>query len=588
VSDPGVTWSGDQVGARVRRIVAELHAAGLGRRDLVAVVGERGAALVVALVAVIESGAAFCIQDTALPEAWQERQLAIARPAAVLTVRGGDSGRPAVELRQDLAGQPGTGDCDYLQFTTGTSAAPRAVRGGYPQLAAALAAYRELASLDRRDRLALLAGLGHDPMLRDVLAPLAAGAEVVVPPPGYLRSPRELRTWLSVQRITVAHLTPSLLRALGAVDGAALTNLRLLVCAGDALRASDIAAAHRLAPHAELANGYGATETPQLPAFARVDPNAPPVRGTIAVRDGVAGSRLLVERSSGEDAAVGEVGEIVVESPALALGYGGDVDSSIAARFGPGACPRCRRYATADRGRRLADGSVEILGRGGDEVSIASHRVSLGAVDALLREEFALLDAITLVLDEDGAASRLASWLVPQTGTRLDAVTVRRRLRRIAPPEYLPSVVTVVGEIPRDPRGKPDRRALTDALPLPAAGHGGASPRLEAAHRIEDVVADAYREVLGVHPVPRDANFFDLGGNSLAMTRVLVRLEAELSRPLSTLTLFEFPSVAALAAALADPRTGMPATGAVTVIPVTDDADHRSAVRRAIRQGGLT
>jgi len=351
-----------------------------------------------------------------------------------------------------------------------------------------------------------------------------------------------------VQRISVAHLTPSLLRALGAAAGPALTDLRLLVCAGDALRAG----------------------------------------GAIAVRDGVAGSRLLVERGCGGDTAVGEVGEIVVESPALALGYGGHVDVSIAARFGPGTCPRCRRYATADRGRRLADGSVEILGRGGDEVSIASHRVSLGAVDALLRAEFPLLDALTLVLDEGAAASRLAAWLVPRAGTRLDAVTVRRRLRRIAPPEYVPSVVTVVEEIPRDPRGKPDRRALTDSLPPAAAGHGGARPRPAAARRIEDVVADAYRDVLGVDPVPRDANFFDLGGSSLAMTKVLVRLEAELSRPLATLILFEFPSVAALAAALADPRTGGPAPGAATVIPVTDDADHRVAVRRAIRQGGLT
>jgi acyl carrier protein len=231
---------------------------------------------------------------------------------------------------------------------------------------------------------------------------------------------------------------------------------------------------------------------------------------------------------------------------------------------------------------------VEILGRGDDEVSIASHRVSLGAVDALLRVEFALLDALTLVLDERGAGSRLASWIVPQAGDRLDAVAVRRRLRRVAPPEYVPSVVTIVEEIPRDPRGKPDRRALTNAVSLPAAGHGGAGPRFEAARRIEDVVAEAYRDVLGVHPVPRDANFFDLGGNSLAMTRVLVRLEAELSRSLSTLTLFEFPSVAALAAALADPPTGIPATGAATVIQLPDDAAARSAIRRAIRQGGLT
>lgn len=299
------------------------------------------------------------------------------------------------------------------------------------------------------------------------------------------------------------------------------------------------------------------------------------------------GARLLVEQARGNgttaEAAVGEIGEVVVESPALALGYG--TDDAPAHRFRRGSCPSCRRYATGDRGRRLADGSVEILGRADDEVSIASHRVSLSAVSALVRREFAVHDVVTLLVD-NGAADippRLATWVVPAGGAVIDSVAVRQRLRRVAAPELVPQVVLIVEEIPRDANGKPDRRALT----VPAATAASELTNVEGAGAatVADVVAAAYGEVLGLHSVPHDANFFDLGGSSLAMTRVLHRLETALSRPLSALTLFEFPSVATLTATLMDQSATRTAPRRPMPTAATRDADRRAALRHAIRQG---
>ena len=549
-------------------LAARLAAAGVPVGGLVAVVGHRTAELVATLVGLVSRGYGFCIVDAALPGPWRSGCLDAARADAVLVLdtaedRSQDAPEPGLTTRSGARR-----DADYVAFTTGTTGRPRVVRCGYRQLAAALAGYQDLAQLTLDDRVPMLAGLSHDPLLREVFGTVLAGAELWVPPPGLLSAPRELATWLVDAQASVANVTPVLLRALAAETPGPLP-LRLLVCGGDLLDPRDLTAAEHLAPSATVLNAYGATETPQI---AAAGPG--PVTG-------VGPTRVLVRRPDHQPTVVGEVGEIVVESPVLALGYG----DATSRGFEAGGCPTCRRFATGDRGRRRADGSVEVLGRTGDEVSIGAERVDLVAVAALLRRELAVLDAAALRLD-DGETGRLAAFLVPVGGS-VDPVAVRRRLRRVAPPAYVPSAVFELAAIPRDANGKVDRRALA----AEAAKALAAPAPVAAPHRRTDamteVVAEAYAAVLGLADVPREANFFELGGTSLAMAAVVHLLRRRLDRPLPTLLLFEHPSVATLAAALRSdpaPPTATPPRAARG----PSDAHRRTALRRSIRQGGLS
>ncbi|GIG94451.1 AMP-binding protein [Plantactinospora mayteni] len=539
---------------RAVELAGRLLAAGVGPGDVVPVFAARTPALVPALLGIMAAGAAFTVLDAGYPaERLAEQLRQVDARTGVRDPAAGDlpsAVRRVCPQWLDVAdgaapvdGSPGPAPADpamYVAFTSGTTGVPQGIVGGATPVAHFLRWYVDRFDLGPGDRFAVLSGLAHDPLLRDLLTPLWVGGTACVPPGELLLAPAALRRWLADQRVTVVHLTPPLARLLARPRGAPTSAARLIVLGGDTMRRSDVERVRSWAPHAVVVNAYGATETPQVAALAVVPQrcSGEPVDGPAPVGAGAPGTQLLVVDGAGRPAAVGERGQIVIRGRYLAEGYLRGPDPG---RFTGDPVPGHRRFATGDLGRYGTDGTVTVLGRPDDQVKINGVRFELAEIERRLREHPAVADAVAAVRSGQAGVPVVIAGVVAAPGAEPDEPGIRAFLRTVLPEPVLPARIVVVDAIPVSGNGKVDRGALPEPPPVRHPGH--TAPVSE----MERTIAALWCEVLRVDQVAVTVNFFDLGGSSLLMAVLHVGLEERLGRSVPVTLLFEHPTVRALA-----------------------------------------
>ncbi|MBV9775251.1 MAG: amino acid adenylation domain-containing protein, partial [Gemmatimonadetes bacterium] len=569
--DGDEVWSYGELDARSSRLAHALLAHGVGRGEVVAVYAHRSAALPWALLGVLKAGAAFLVLDPAYPPLRLRGYLEAARPRAVVRLEAAgvlpealrgwveETGTPV--LGEALDGYPahdprvevGPEDMAYLAFTSGTTGRPKGIVGTQRPLSHFVCWQRDTFGLNAGDRFALLSGLAHDPLLRDVFTPLVLGAAVCIPDPEQVGTPGWLAGWMVSEGVTVAHLTPAMGRILctPAAGGiGASPGLRLAFWGGESVTAADVARVRGIAPGVRSVVFYGATETPQAIASWEVpervygaDDEAQG-REVLPVGRGIDGVQLLVLNASGELAGIGEVGEICVRTPYLARGYLAD-EAATAERFVANpfrADAGDHMYRTGDLGRYRLDGAVEYLGRADQQVKVRGFRIEPGEVEAVLAEHPRVREAAVVAVADAAGERRLVAYLVAD-GEAPATADLRTHLRDRLPEYMVPAVFFALERLPLTPNGKVDRRAL------PAPDFAGGADREHVAPRTptEQVLAGIWAEVLRVERVGARDHFFELGGHSLLGTRVLARIREALRVELPLRALFEAPRLEDLA-----------------------------------------
>jgi amino acid adenylation domain-containing protein len=564
-----------QLDRRSDRLAAALGGAGVRRGDVVAVHAARTARLPVALLGVLKAGAVAALLDAAHPARRLTAMLDLVAPAAWVTA---DEAEPPEALLAHLGARiprvevadapdreppappagadPGLDDPAHILFTSGSTGSPRAVLATHRPLAHFLDWYAGRFAPGPADRFAVVSGVAHDPVLRDLLVPLCVGAAVHVPPARVHRAPDRLVRWLRDQGVTVLHATPQLGRLLA--DSAAppspggepvrLPALRLLATGGDTLPASDVGLLGRLAPGASVVAFYGATETPQAVAWQPAAEAGG--RSRVPLGHGIDDVQLLVRDAAGGPAGVGELGEIVVRTPHLALGYVGDPVLTAERFLEP--TPGDRWYRTGDLGRHLPDGRVEFAGRRDGQVKIRGFRVELAEVAAALETHPDVARAVATVAEVEGDAEVVA-YVVAAPAATPRAAELTAHARSLLPPYAVPGAVLTVDRIPLGANGKADLAAL----PAPQRRRVGAPEYRPPRSPVEQLIAAAWRDTLGLAAVGLDDNFFDLGGSSLRLVRVQLQVQAGIGRALSVVDLYQYPTIRLLAAHL----SGCAATG---------------------------
>jgi amino acid adenylation domain-containing protein len=553
------------------RVAAAVRSAGAGTA---AVLAARTAVLPGILLGILSAGARWVLLDSDLPQPVLERWLFTLAPSLVIQCGtrglGGALATCPVISAADLAGEAitvtGTGPASdapvgergYLSMTSGTTGDPKVVRAAEVPLVHFVNWYRATFGLGEEDRFALLGSLSHDPLLRDIFTPLTCGATLAVPPAGLMLDPSGLLAWLAAERITVAHVTPQLLRMMtGSPRGhRVLPLLHLVAVAGDQLTRADASALRSLAPRARLLNCYGTTETPQVQAYHEIqagqsaDPERPAMLATapVPVGRGIDGTQLLVVTASGSPAAVGELGEVVIRSHYLSDGYvgagldSGQFDAVPGVRDG-------RVFRTGDLGRYDPAGEVTLAGRTDDQVKIRGFRVGLGEVEAALRAHPGVTGAAAQVIgSRNGPALH---GYVTTTGPAVTEQGVLRHVRALLPPYAVPAGITFLAELPLTGGGKVNR----GQLPPPRCADGRAEPGPPPAPGLEGLVTAIWCEVLGRTQVGLNQNFFEIGGDSMAIIEVQWRLTSSLGRTVPVVDLFRFPTVRGLAGYLASGTT---------------------------------
>jgi hypothetical protein len=240
------------------------------------------------------------------------------------------------------------------------------------------------------------------------------------------------------------------------------------------------------------------------------------------------------------------VGEIGIRSAALAVGYWGKADATRAAFVGEG--PE-RLYRTGDLGRLLPDGRMEFVGRRDEQVKVRGYRVELGEIEATLRRQPGVAEAVVVARRGAAGEQRLVAYVVAQAGAAPARGALQAGLRETLPEYMVPAAYVMLERLPMTASGKVNRRAL----PEPETGR----TELEATYTAprtpaEEVVAGIWAEVLRIERVGIHDNFFDLGGHSLLLIQVRSELGRRFDREISVVELFRHSSVAALAKFMSD------------------------------------
>jgi len=267
---------------------------------------------------------------------------------------------------------------------------------------------------------------------------------------------------------------------------------------------------------------------------------------TIPIGRPIANTRIhLLEADRMRPVPVGVPGELCIGGDGLAWGYL-DRPELTGACFVPDPWsgePGARLYRTGDLGRYRPDGSIEFLGRRDHQIKLRGNRIELEEIESVLRSSHAIHDA-AVVHRGDGGGGRLVAYVAAKNRDEMDASAVRTHLRTRLPEYMLPAEIVFVADLPLTVNGKVDRAALA-ALGAPAAGRGP-DPALPESE-LQRQLAAVWSNVLGAEHVGLHENFFDLGGHSLLVVRILNRLRLELGRSVTVAEFFKHPTVAGLA-----------------------------------------
>ncbi|MFD7431571.1 amino acid adenylation domain-containing protein [Streptomyces sp. NPDC059818] len=546
----GLTYR--ELNERANRLAGHLRSLGAGPGRVVAVLLERGPDQITALLAALKSGSAYLPLDPELPADRLAFMIEDSGAAHVVTDSTHTARLPRTPHRfltdrdwpriQDLAAHDPepvatAHDLAYLIYTSGSTGRPKGVQIEHRSLVNLIHWTVESFGAASGRRVAHLAGIGFDAAAWELWPALASGATVCVPDDTVRRTPELLQRWLAERRVHGTFLSTPMLEALAALDWSEPTSLAYVLTGGDALR---LPAGLRL-PF-RVVNNYGPTESTVVTTSAEVEPGVPvppigrPVRNTVV---------YVVDRHD-QPLPIGIPGELLVGGAGLARGYQG-LPQQTAERFvtvDVDGTPR-RVYRTGDRVRWLPDGQLEFLGRLDDQVKLRGHRIEPGEIESVLLAG-PDVTAATVVLREDVPGDkRLVAYVVPD-GQAPTVEELRARLRRELPASMVPSAFVVLDRLPLTPNGKVDRRALP--APGPRSHEDDVAPRTPA----ERAVAAAWSEVLGTDVTGVDDNFFELGGHSLLATQVTSRLRTVLGVEVPVRALFAAPTVAALAAVVAE------------------------------------
>ncbi len=568
---------------RAECLACHLADNGVKAGDPVAVLMERGADAIIALLGVLRAGAVYVPLDDAQPDARLALALAdVGANAIVVDAKNADrlsrakitvplvldaDRRQATARRPLGAARPPLDQhrAAYVIFTSGSTGRPKGVSVSRGALAHHCQAVIERFGFDEQDRVLQFSALSVDPALEQILPALMCGATVVMRDSS-LWTPTQLRQVIDRHRVTVADVPPAYLTEVLAAweksGEAPQRTPRLLICGGEVLspetvrlwRGSGVA-------RARLINAYGPTETTITATTHEVGPE-----DTEAVPIGrpLAGTQVYVLDAYGQPVPEGVPGELYIGGPRVAIGYIGDEDTTRARfvdnPFGPG-----RLYRTGDRVAFLPgrDDSLAFLGRFDSQVKIRGFRIELGEIEAVLAA-CGKGQAAAVVFD-----GTLMAFVV-QDEARFDAAGLAAEMAARLPSAMCPQAYVRVDALPTTPAGKIDRAALEiqgRSAGVISAAPGSVVPPVGAA---EERLVDLWREVLGVSAerlqIGRDSDFFACGGHSLLAVRLLSALERSFGRRLGMADLLAAPTVAAQARRLAAGDAKVPRPGEPTVV----------------------
>ncbi len=555
-----------ELDARAEAVAARLReACAAGPGALVAVVTERTEWMVVSALAVLKTGAAFVPLDPEQPGDRLAFALADSGALAVLA-DGGHHAKaaaltalPVLDPRAAAAERGGAAvlppapratprDLAYVIYTSGSTGRPKGVMIEHRGIVNTVHYRAGYYGFGPDAAVLQVPPLHFDSGVNDIFSALVAGTRVVVLGKDRLLDVEHVAEEIGRNQVTHIMLVPSLYQLMLERCAPRLVSVRQIVLVGERLPEALAARHAELLPDTVLYNEYGPTEDSVWTTVHKItDPGA-----DILIGHPIANKTVDVIDAHGDLAPIGVPGELCISGAGLARGYLGNPELT-ADRFTPHPLrPGRLMYRTGDRAARRPDGNLLFLGRIDDQVKIRGQRVEPGEVAAALAGHPDVRRCAVLPVPDERGELGLVAYVVGAA----DPSALRAYLSERLPAAMVPGTYVEIAELPLNPNGKLDRRAL------PAPPRGEAAPRLDLSPT-EERVAKVWAQVLGTAVTDPDTDLFSVGGHSLTAARLAAALQEEFGVRVPLVTVFQQQTVRALAAVLetpaADPAAADPA-----------------------------
>lgn len=558
---------------RAKKLASHLRRLGAGRGVLIGICLPRSVEMVVSMLATMISGGAYVPLDPSYPKDRINFMLEDAGVRFVITENAQTTLFAAQPIQvvcldrdfreiesasTDLAMEvPPPDSLAYVLYTSGSTGKPKGVMVSHESLGNFVRISQSALDVVRTDVYLQTASINYALSVRQLMVPLACGARIVVATEEQARDPLMLFDLIKCREATLMDVVPSFWRTcinrlltLPPEEQRLLldNNIRRIVSVGEPLL-FDIPLdwRNKLGHQAQLVNIFGQTETTGVVAVYSIPPDQTADRAAVVpIGHEVTDTQLYILDAALKPVSPGEIGELCVSSPCLALGYLNrpelTAEKFIPNPFNDGISDRL--YRTGDFARRRADGVIEFLGRGDNQVKIRGQRLELGEVEAVIRAYKHVQDCVVVAKGRSSDERFLSAYIV--TAETMSGREVADFMRTQVPDHMIPIEFNFLDALPLTPNGKIDRLALQE-LNAPPKSNPEPIPNEQPRNDIEGKLVKMWkvllnRPMIGIH----DA-FFDLGGHSFLAVRLFAKIEEEFGVRLPITTLYHAATIAQLA-----------------------------------------
>ena len=593
----------EELNVRATRCARELALREPRANDLIAVCMDKGWEQIVAVMAVVYSGAAYVPIDAAFPDARVQELLRLCKAKAIVTqphlaTRMSAMGYEVLVVEDEVASDSaarrdfdpiattGAGDLAYVIFTSGSSGIPKGVMIDHRGACNTIRDINTRLGITRGDRVLALSSLSFDLSVYDIFGLLAAGGAIVLPEKGRERDPGHWAQLVVNEGVTVWNSVPALARLyvseLDRGPRPAVLPLRRVLLSGDWIPLTLADSLRNLLPEAKILSLGGATEASIWSICHPIETISPDWK-SIPYGRALTNQTVHVLKDDLSPAPDWAVGELYIGGAGVAQGYLNDAGRT-QAQFLLHPDTRQRLYRTGDLGRWMPDGTIEFLGREDHQVKISGHRIELGEIEAALRQDESVAECLVAALG-DTTSKRLVAYVVPANGASHEPATIvaaadssrwREGVSSRLPNYMVPQIYVQMERLPLTANGKIDRRAL----PAPEACADQARAYVEPTNAVERALCAIWKEILVLDKVGIHDNFFEIGGDSILAVEIANRVERSLGLHLSFKQFIATPTVAGVAAYLKSEHDEVPGG-----LRMPADTEQREGSRAASRPG---
>ncbi|AFZ11267.1 amino acid adenylation domain protein [Crinalium epipsammum PCC 9333] len=548
-----------ELNIRANQVANYLQSLGVQPDSLVAICVERSLEMLVALLGILKSGAAYLPLDPAYPQERLAFMLEDAQVSVLLTQQDIVETLDAKSLRkshiklvcidrdwemifqssqQQPMSQVNSNNLAYVIYTSGSTGKPKGVQICHASAVNFLCSMHQQLEINETDVLLAVTSLSFDIAGLELFLPVTSGSCVVIASREVAIDGNKLIAKIHESSATIMQATPATWRMLLTAGWQGNQKLKIL-CGGEALPQQ--LANELLNKSACLWNLYGPTETTIWSTIYQVkEPN-----NLVFIGRPIANTQIYLLDRNLQPVPVGVAGELYIGGAGLSRGYLNRPELTTERFIANPFIEGNSIYQTGDLARYLPDGNIEYFGRIDDQVKVRGFRIELGEIEAII-SQYPLVQQAVIVAKEDNSGDKyLAAYIIPHVASPENTISseLRNWLQDKLPSYMIPSSFVVLEKLPLTPNGKIDRKALpAPDNAISELGRGLVTPRTQT----EEIVSSIWAQILGLKQVGIYDNFFELGGHSLIATKVISRLREAFQIEIPLSWLFESPTVAAL------------------------------------------